>query len=519
MLYLKSGTTGFEEVDPAGVKKRYGIAPELVPDFIALRGDPSDGLPGAPGIGPKTAAELLERHGSLEAAIAGAPDERPRVTAALTEHADELRAFKDIATLRIVALDRPPDRATDLKGGRGGPRLRAEPARRAPRAGHRAHRSVMVERGKAVIMAACHVGYCCSSGRACWPRSRPSAGRSTRGTRGQAQADSWVVRASAETDPDQPVDRPSPPAQAGPAPRSARPRARAAAGLGSQGVTIAAASPLPARDRSADRRLEIPPRSAQPRDRRGLGTGRRRHAPLGAGDAPQRLQLDRLDHDRHGHGRLVRGAVHRSADRPGRAWRVAFESVRRNAQVWLNGYEIGSIPTRTHRSAAGHDAEAGRAEPADRARRQHQGRSQPARGLVELGRDHGPGVAPAAGRLDSKDLGVTRAGLRLPLWVVRRPGHGRQPHDRCPSRDGGGPGDLPGRRTVTAAPVAGKVRSVLGAAISLNVSGTSSGGDCGHPSTRRSTRCRSSSTPADGSSRARHAERHAQRQVRRGSCT
>ena len=59
-----------------------------MPDFIALRGDPSDGLPGAPGIGAKTAADLLQRHGSLEAAIAGSLHERPRVTAALTEHAD-----------------------------------------------------------------------------------------------------------------------------------------------------------------------------------------------------------------------------------------------------------------------------------------------------------------------------------------------------------------------------------------------------------------------------------------------
>ena len=70
VLYLKSGTTGFEEVDPAEVQRRYGIPPALVPDFIALRGDPSDGLPGAPGIGAKTAADLLQRHGSLEAVLA-----------------------------------------------------------------------------------------------------------------------------------------------------------------------------------------------------------------------------------------------------------------------------------------------------------------------------------------------------------------------------------------------------------------------------------------------------------------
>jgi DNA polymerase-1 len=117
VLYLKSGISGFEEVDPDEVVRRYGIAPALVPDFIALRGDPSDGLPGAPGIGPKTAAELLERHSSLEAAIAGAPQERPRVAAALTESADQLRAFKEIATLQIVGVERPPDRETDLAGG------------------------------------------------------------------------------------------------------------------------------------------------------------------------------------------------------------------------------------------------------------------------------------------------------------------------------------------------------------------------------------------------------------------
>jgi 5'-3' exonuclease len=117
VVLLKPGKVGYELVGPTEVRRRYGIGPELVPDFIALRGDPSDGLPGAPGIGPKTAAELLERHGSLEAAIARAVRERPRVTAALTEHADQLRTFKDIATLRMVDVERPADRETDLKGG------------------------------------------------------------------------------------------------------------------------------------------------------------------------------------------------------------------------------------------------------------------------------------------------------------------------------------------------------------------------------------------------------------------
>jgi DNA polymerase-1 len=117
VLYLKSGISGFEEVDPKEVKRRYGIPPALVPDFIALRGDPSDGLPGAPGIGPKTAAELLKQHGSLEQVLQNARSERPRIRAVLTEAADQLRDFREIATLRTVDLERPEDRPTDLVEG------------------------------------------------------------------------------------------------------------------------------------------------------------------------------------------------------------------------------------------------------------------------------------------------------------------------------------------------------------------------------------------------------------------
>ena len=117
VLYLKTGVKGFEPTGPAEVEARYGIPPALVPDFIALRGDPSDGLPGARGIGEKGAADLLRRHGSLEAAIAAADGEKPRVATALREQADELRAFLDIATLRHVEVARPADQVTDLAGG------------------------------------------------------------------------------------------------------------------------------------------------------------------------------------------------------------------------------------------------------------------------------------------------------------------------------------------------------------------------------------------------------------------
>ena len=125
VLYMKTGSKGPELVDPAEVRKRYGVPPELVPDFIALRGDPSDGLPGGTGIGDKTASALLERHGSLEGAIAGAMSERSaRVRGALLDEADQLRDFREIARLRSADVARPPDRGTDFAGGAEAARAR-----------------------------------------------------------------------------------------------------------------------------------------------------------------------------------------------------------------------------------------------------------------------------------------------------------------------------------------------------------------------------------------------------------
>jgi 5'-3' exonuclease len=117
VLYVRTGGKGAEEIDPDGVRERYGIDPDLVPDFIALRGDPADGLPGAKGVGPKTAAELLREHGSLEAILdAAVRERRPKLRAALIEGREDLLAFKDIATLRDAGVDPPPDRDTDWEG-------------------------------------------------------------------------------------------------------------------------------------------------------------------------------------------------------------------------------------------------------------------------------------------------------------------------------------------------------------------------------------------------------------------
>jgi DNA polymerase-1 len=88
------GVSEIARIGPAEVRERYGVEPTQVVDFIALRGDPSDRLPGAPGVGPKKAADLLRQYGSLEDAIAAG-----RFTAL----AEELRLYRRIASLDASA--------------------------------------------------------------------------------------------------------------------------------------------------------------------------------------------------------------------------------------------------------------------------------------------------------------------------------------------------------------------------------------------------------------------------------
>ncbi len=120
VIDLRKGSEQLE-VGPEQVRERYGVEPAQVPDFIALRGDPSDGLPGAPGIGAKTAAELLREHGTLEGVLAAAKSAdtamRPRTVASLIENEELLGVFKRIATLQRVEVKAPADRPTDFAGG------------------------------------------------------------------------------------------------------------------------------------------------------------------------------------------------------------------------------------------------------------------------------------------------------------------------------------------------------------------------------------------------------------------
>ncbi len=120
VLELRKGEPPFE-IGPEQVRERYGVAPEQVRDFIALRGDPSDGLPGAPGIGAKTAAELLREHGTLDALLAAAheslPPLRPRIVGVLLEHEQLLLSFRHIATLQLIDVEPVADRESDFAAG------------------------------------------------------------------------------------------------------------------------------------------------------------------------------------------------------------------------------------------------------------------------------------------------------------------------------------------------------------------------------------------------------------------
>jgi DNA polymerase-1 len=105
ILQPTRGVSQLARVGPAEVRERYGVEPEQVPDFIALRGDPSDRLPGARGVGEKGAADVLRRYRTLEAALA---DGR------FSSQAEELRLYRRIATLDASAPlppleNRPPN--------------------------------------------------------------------------------------------------------------------------------------------------------------------------------------------------------------------------------------------------------------------------------------------------------------------------------------------------------------------------------------------------------------------------
>ncbi len=120
LMMTPRGVSDVNVYTPERVELRLGIKPEQVPDFIGLKGDPSDNIPGVPGIGDKTAGQLIAQYGSLEEVLEHVDELTPARSKAIAEHAEQARAAKELATMRRdLELDfdasevvlSPPDRS------------------------------------------------------------------------------------------------------------------------------------------------------------------------------------------------------------------------------------------------------------------------------------------------------------------------------------------------------------------------------------------------------------------------
>src|SRR5713101_1274512 len=121
LMMTPRGVADVNVYTPERVEARYGVRPDQVPDFIGLKGDTSDNIPGVPGIGDKTAGQLVAQYGSLEAVLEHADELSPARAKNLREHADQARASKELATMRrdlpldvdpAALVSGAPDRST-----------------------------------------------------------------------------------------------------------------------------------------------------------------------------------------------------------------------------------------------------------------------------------------------------------------------------------------------------------------------------------------------------------------------
>src|SRR3954468_4511988 len=120
LMMTPRGVSDVNVYTPERVEARYGIGPEQIPDFIGLKGDTSDNIPGVPGIGDKTAGQLVAQYGSLEGVLEHVDELSPARARSISEHAEQALVSKDLATMRrdldidfdpaaLVVL--PPDRS------------------------------------------------------------------------------------------------------------------------------------------------------------------------------------------------------------------------------------------------------------------------------------------------------------------------------------------------------------------------------------------------------------------------
>jgi DNA polymerase I len=121
LMMTPRGVADVHVYTPERVELRYGVRPDQVPDFIGLKGDTSDNIPGVPGIGDKTAGQLISQYGSVESVLEHVAELSPARRRSLEEHAEQARESKVLATMRrdldlscdpSDLVSRPPDRST-----------------------------------------------------------------------------------------------------------------------------------------------------------------------------------------------------------------------------------------------------------------------------------------------------------------------------------------------------------------------------------------------------------------------
>src|SRR5207247_2331747 len=119
VLYNRRGVSDYVLYDETGIKEKTGVTPELYPQYAALRGDPSDNLPGVPGVGEKTAAKLINTYGDLDGVFANVDKNTPKLRENLAAHEDRVRQNAQATPLvRDVPLDVTLD---DLRQGQWDP--------------------------------------------------------------------------------------------------------------------------------------------------------------------------------------------------------------------------------------------------------------------------------------------------------------------------------------------------------------------------------------------------------------
>ncbi|HEX2383356.1 MAG TPA: DNA polymerase I [Acidimicrobiales bacterium] len=110
VLYNRRGVSDYALYDEAGIEERTGVAPKLYTQYAALRGDPSDNLPGVPGVGEKTAAKLINTYGGIDGIFEHVDEQTPKLRTNLAEHEATVRSNADVMVLlRDIPLEIAPD--------------------------------------------------------------------------------------------------------------------------------------------------------------------------------------------------------------------------------------------------------------------------------------------------------------------------------------------------------------------------------------------------------------------------